>query len=63
LEIAVYRIVMEHWSREDAIGELYAHGYHWGLFPGIAQYVKTFDPSKYRAPAPALAGVDRAMTK
>jgi protein tyrosine/serine phosphatase len=56
LEIAVYRVVMENWSREDALRELYAHGYNWALFPGIARYVKTFDPSKFNMPAAPLVG-------
>jgi uncharacterized protein (TIGR01244 family) len=47
LEIAVYRIVVQGWSREDALRELYAHGYHWGLFPGIARYLKSFDPKAF----------------
>jgi protein tyrosine/serine phosphatase len=56
LEIAVYRIVVQNWSREEAIDELYAHGYHWALFPGIARYLKTFDPARFTAPAPPLVG-------
>jgi uncharacterized protein (TIGR01244 family) len=56
LEIAMYRVVVENWSREDALRELYAHGYHWAVFPGIARYVKTFDATKFAAPAPALIG-------
>ena len=55
LEIAVYRIVVEHWSREAALRELHGYGYNWGLFPGIARYVKMFDATKL-APPPALAG-------
>jgi uncharacterized protein (TIGR01244 family) len=47
LEIAVYRIVIQNWSREDAIRELYAHGYHWALYPGIARYLKSFKASDY----------------
>ncbi len=47
LEIAVYRIVVQNWSREDAIKELYAHGYHWALYPGIARYLKSFKVSDY----------------
>jgi len=26
------------------------------MFPGIARYVKTFDPAKYAAPASPLVG-------
>jgi tyrosine-protein phosphatase SIW14 len=43
LNVAVYHIVVDHWSHEDAARDLYAHGYHWLLFPGIGRYVKTFD--------------------
>ena len=50
LDVAVYRIVDVGWSREDALKDLYAHGYHWAAFPGIAKYVKSFDP---QAVAPA----------
>jgi tyrosine-protein phosphatase SIW14 len=56
LEIAMYRVVVENWSRDEALRELYAHGYHWALFPGIARYVKTFDATRFSTPAPALAG-------
>jgi tyrosine-protein phosphatase SIW14 len=48
LEVAVYRIVEDDWSREAALNELYAHGYHWAVFPGIARYLKTFDPKQYK---------------
>jgi uncharacterized protein (TIGR01244 family) len=57
LEIAVYRMVVQGWSRERALGELYAHGYNWGLFPGIARYVKTFDPNTYIPPKTKLTDV------
>ena len=56
LEIAVYRIVVQVWSRDAALRELYAYGYNWGLFPGIARYVKSFDPARFAAPGPALVG-------
>ena len=42
--IAVYRIVMNGWTRQQAIDELYAHGYHWMLFPNIEHFLKTFQP-------------------
>ena len=41
LEIAMYRIAVEGWSRQDAIAELYAHGYNWALFPGIERHLRT----------------------
>ena len=48
LEIAVYRIVVQKWSRQDAIAELYAHGYDWALYPHIAKYLKTFNPAEFQ---------------
>jgi tyrosine-protein phosphatase SIW14 len=48
LEIAVYRMVEQDWPREAAVKELYAHGYHWAVFPGIARYVRTFDPNQFK---------------
>ena len=48
LEIAVYRMVEEDWPREAALKELYAHGYHWAVFPKIARFVRTFDPQQFR---------------
>jgi uncharacterized protein (TIGR01244 family) len=48
LEVAVYRIVEQGWSREAALNELYAHGYQWVMFPGIARYVRTFDPEQFK---------------
>ena len=42
LEIAVYRIAVQGWSRQDAIAELYAHGYNWALFPVIERHLRTF---------------------
>jgi tyrosine-protein phosphatase SIW14 len=56
LEIAVYRIVEQDWSREAALRELYAHGYHWAVFPGIARYVRTFDPAAFKQATAAAAG-------
>lgn len=53
LEIAVYRIVEQEWSREAALKELYAHGHQWLAFPGIARYVKSFDAEQYRKAADA----------
>jgi uncharacterized protein (TIGR01244 family) len=47
LEIAVYRIARCGWTREAALRELYAHGYQWAAFPGIARFVSTFQPAQY----------------
>ena len=49
LEIAVYRMVAMNWPREAALKELYAYGYNWALFPGIARYVQTFDPQQFKS--------------
>lgn len=51
LEIAVYRMVEQDWPREAALKELYAHGYHWAMFPGIARYVRTFNPEQFKEEA------------
>jgi tyrosine-protein phosphatase SIW14 len=48
LEVAVYRIVEQGWPREAALNELYAHGYHWAMFPGIARYLRTFDAEQFK---------------
>jgi len=48
LEVAVYRMVEQGWPREAALKELYAHGYHWAVFPGIARYVRTFEPEQFK---------------
>jgi uncharacterized protein (TIGR01244 family) len=53
LEIAVYRIAAQGWTRERAIEELYAHGYNWMWFPGIGRYVRTFNASPTGAPVMA----------
>lgn len=45
LEIAVHRVVVDGWSREEAIRELYAHGYNWALYPNIVQFIRTFEPA------------------
>jgi uncharacterized protein (TIGR01244 family) len=48
LTVAVYRMVERNWPREAALNELYAHGYQWLAFPGIARYVRTFDVEQFR---------------
>ena len=48
LDVAVYRIVFAGWTRDAALDDLYNHGYHWAVFPGIAKYVKSFDPASVR---------------
>ena len=49
LQIAVYRMVEQDWPREAALKELYAHGHQWLAFPGIARYVRTFDPQQFES--------------
>jgi uncharacterized protein (TIGR01244 family) len=49
LDVAVYRMVEQTWPREAALKELYAHGYNWPFFPGIARYIRTFDPEVFGA--------------
>ena len=48
LAVAAYRMVMQDWPREAALKELYAHGHQWVAFPGIARYVRTFDPQPFK---------------
>ena len=49
LQIAVYRMVEQGWPREAALKELYAHGHQWLAFPGIARYLRTFDPQQFES--------------
>jgi protein-tyrosine phosphatase len=48
LEVAMYRILVQGWTRERAIAELREHGYNRFWFPGIEQYVATFDPNDFK---------------
>lgn len=48
LEVAMYRILVQGWTRERAIAELREHGYNHFWFPGIEQYVATFDPNDFQ---------------
>ena len=41
LAVAMFRVSQQRWTSADAIKDLYAHGYHWLLFPGIERYVRT----------------------
>lgn len=56
LAVAVYRMVVQKWPRKAALQELYAHGYHWAAFPGIARYLQTFDPGQFKQAADAGGG-------
>jgi uncharacterized protein (TIGR01244 family) len=53
LEIAVYRIVVEHRDRESVIAEMERHGYNWFWLPNIKHFVRTFDPAQYQPAAHA----------
>src|SRR5687768_2500725 len=55
LSVAVYRLVEQSdaWTRRAAIRDLYRHGYHSLLFPGIRRYLTTFEPATLVAAAPA----------
>lgn len=48
--IAMYRMVVQDWSRERAIAELIdeAHGHHAEVFPNIREYLETVDVAKIR---------------
>ena len=48
LEIAMYRIMVQGWTRDAAVEELRAHGYNRFWFPGIERYVMSFDPAEFR---------------
>ena len=59
LNVAAWRIVHEKWSRDEAIHELYAHGYNWMWFPNIERYLRSFDPKTFPTDpgaSPYLAG-------
>ena len=51
MELAIYRIVDQGWTRERAIDELYAHGFNHFWFPNIDHYLRTFDPNQFKLPA------------
>jgi protein tyrosine/serine phosphatase len=48
LEVAMYRILVQGWTRERAIAELREHGYNRFWFPGIERYVQTFDAGDFK---------------
>jgi uncharacterized protein (TIGR01244 family) len=50
LNVAMYRIIDQGWARDEAIRELHEHGYQWAWFPGIENYLTTFDARGYGAP-------------
>jgi len=52
LVVALYRIVDQKMEREQAIGDLRAHGYNHFAYPGIERYLREFDPAALRAALP-----------
>ena len=48
--VAMYRMVVQNWTREKAIEELMEpkHGHHARIFPGIRKYLQTVDIEKVR---------------
>ena len=60
LEIAMYRILAQGWTREAAIKELREHGYNRFWFPGIERFLQTFDPREFRDALPAAAAAAAA---
>jgi protein tyrosine/serine phosphatase len=59
MELAIYRIVDQGWTRQAAIDELDRHGYNRFWFPGIERFLLTFDPEEFKShpkpPAPQAA--------
>jgi protein tyrosine/serine phosphatase len=45
INVAVYRIVVHGWSRQDALKEMYGFGYYYGLWVELEKYINTFDPA------------------
>ncbi|RFT15687.1 MAG: Protein tyrosine/serine phosphatase [Candidatus Saccharicenans subterraneus] len=49
LFVAVYRIVVQGWSREEAIREMQRGGFGFhNTYTNIIRYLQTFDPEKFR---------------
>lgn len=49
LFVAVYRIVVQGWSREEAIREMQKGGFGFhNTYTNIVKYLQTFDPEKFR---------------
>jgi protein tyrosine phosphatase (PTP) superfamily phosphohydrolase (DUF442 family) len=48
--VAMYRMVVQGWPREQAIAELEdpRHGHHAGVFPNIREYLETVDVAEIR---------------
>lgn len=49
LFVAVYRVVVQNWPREEAIREMQNGGYGFhNTYTNIVRYLQTFDPEKFR---------------
>ena len=46
LAVGAFRIVQQDWTQEQAIKELYDHGYNWALYPGIERYLRTLEKKR-----------------
>ncbi|HEY7119462.1 MAG TPA: tyrosine-protein phosphatase [Tepidisphaeraceae bacterium] len=49
LEIAMYRMVVERWTKEAAIADLREHGYNRFWFPGIERFLVSVNPDQFRS--------------
>jgi protein tyrosine phosphatase (PTP) superfamily phosphohydrolase (DUF442 family) len=65
MELAIYRIVDQGWTRQAAIDELDRHGYNRFWFPGIERFLLTFHPEEFKShpkpPAPPAAAAGPAQ--
>jgi uncharacterized protein (TIGR01244 family) len=51
LMIAVFRVVVQGWTKEEAIREMRRGGYGFhSIYTNIVRYLKKFDPDKFRKP-------------
>jgi tyrosine-protein phosphatase SIW14 len=50
--VAVYRMVVQDWPRQDALAELPRFGFH-RVWVNLKQYVRRFDPSAIKASYPS----------
>jgi protein tyrosine/serine phosphatase len=64
LEVAMYRIMVQGWTREAAIKELRDLGYNRFWFPGIERFLQTFDASEFRDAlvVPAQTGAPKSAS-
>jgi protein tyrosine phosphatase (PTP) superfamily phosphohydrolase (DUF442 family) len=43
--VAVYRIIVQGWSKEDALKEMYGFGFNHRLWVDLEEYIRAFDPA------------------